>query len=108
MFLREALLGIQIRYMRENRVLNCIKEDEGEDPESVVKEFLHKKEFLQAILSNSNVYTVSDREDSDASALIAKFGFFKDKIMVGKILDGTKIGINDQFPKEIVEWHKVL
>ena len=38
--MRDALLDIQTRSMRENLVLIGIQEKEGEVPENVVKEFL--------------------------------------------------------------------
>lgn len=62
--LRDALLDIQTRSMRENLVLTGIQEKEGEVPESVVREFLLPALQIprEAITkSNLNVYTHSDR-----------------------------------------------
>jgi hypothetical protein len=113
--LKECLLDIQTRSMRENLVLTGIQEKEGEVPESVVREFLfaalqipHK--VIDKIQLES-VHRLGQRGQRYERPIVAKFASFKDKIMVkslGKRLAGTKIGMNDQFPKEIAERRKVL
>ena len=104
--LREALLDIQTRSMRENMVLTSIQE-KREVPESVVREFLLTAlQIPRKVVDKihlERVHRFGQRVQRYEHPIVAKFASFKDKIMVkslGKRLAGTKIGMNDQFPKE--------
>jgi hypothetical protein len=101
--------------MRENLVLTGIQEKEREVPESIVREFLRTalqipREAIDKI-QLEHVHCFGQRGQRYDHPIVAKFASFKDKIMtkiLGKRLAGTKIGMNDQFPKEIAERRKVL
>lgn len=97
--LREALLDIQTRSMRENLALTGIQE---KVPECVVREFLLTALHIprEAIdkIQLEHVHRFGQRAQRYERPIVAKFASFKDKIMVkslGKRLAGTQIGMND-------------
>jgi hypothetical protein len=56
-------------------------------------------------IQHKHIHRFRQRWQRYGRPIVAKFAFFKDKIMVkslGKRLAGMKIGMNDQFPKEVL------
>ncbi len=103
--------------MRDNLVFSGIPESAEEDPEATVKTFI--KTYLK--LPEDTVENICFERVHRMGAkkpgaprprpIVAKFGYFKQKEQVksrGRELKGTDFGVNDQFPKEILERRKIL
>ena len=78
-------------------VLTGIQEKEGDVPEGVVREFLLTvlQILHQAVdkIQLERVHRFGQRGETHECSIVAKFAFFKDKIMVeslGTKLDGAK------------------
>ncbi|MGH0157142.1 UNVERIFIED_CONTAM: hypothetical protein FKN15_043799 [Acipenser sinensis] len=115
--LKNTLLDVQSRSMRDNLIFKGIKEDKAEDTEAVVKDFMMKEvkipvDQVQSI-SFHRVHRLGGNLTNSTTprAIVAKFEHFKQKEMVknkGRELQGTNSGMNDQFPREIMELRKKL
>ncbi|XP_072573290.1 uncharacterized protein [Paramormyrops kingsleyae] len=115
--IKEAVLDLQARSMRDNLVFAGIPEAADENPETTVKNFIHKQLKLPAeTTSNITFHRVhrlgGKRPDGHRPRpIVAKFEHFKQKELVksrGRELKGTNFSVNDQFPKEILERRRVL
>lgn len=118
--LKESLLDIQCRNMRDNLIFSGIPEQIQDNPEQAIKDFMHSslklpKETVNNITfhrvhrlgSNNNKNTDNKRP----RPIIAKFEHYKQKDLVkskGKELRGTTFGLNDQFPREIQDRRRIL
>ncbi len=115
--IKETVIDLQARSMRDNLVFSGIPESAEEDPEATVKNFI--KTYLK--LPEDTVENICFERVHRMGAkkpgaprprpIVAKFGYFKQKEQVksrGRELKGTDFGVNDQFPKEILERRKIL
>ncbi len=115
--IKENVIDLQARSMRDNLVFSGIPESAEEDPEATVKNFI--KTYLK--LPEDTVENICFERVHRMGAkkpgaprprpIVAKFGYFKQKEQVksrGRELKGTDFGVNDQFPKEILERRKIL
>lgn len=112
--LHRELVDMKSRSMRSNLVFYNLPEQEKEDPFAVLRELLGTKMGID----ESNEIEIErahrlggKREDGKPRPIVAKFLRFQDKEYIRKsayLLKGTKIGIADQFPKEIAEARKKL
>jgi hypothetical protein len=91
--------------MRGNIAFYGIREEEREDIEAVLQDFLQRKFKLDYEISFKRVYRIGKwNEFSEYSRnIIAKFTCFKDRVSNQKKLRGTRICVNKQFPPEIEE-----
>lgn len=113
--LKETVLDLQTRSMRDNLIFSGLPETNNENPETVVKEFMKTQlkippETLRNITFH-RVHRFGKSTNASHRPIVAKFEHFQDKLLVkskGKELKGTKFGLNEQFPKEINERRKVL
>lgn len=115
--MKETILDIQARSMRDNLIFSGIAETTQESPEKTIKNFMQ----AQLKLSPDTVKRISfhsvhrigttDANSTRPRPIIAKFVHYQDKELVkrkGKELKGTRLGMNDHFPKEIQERRKAL
>ena len=118
--MKEAILVLQSRSMRDNLIFSGISEPPSgvtPDPERAVKEFMTTHLKIPSDKVNKITFhrvhrlgPVSKGRDRPRP-IIAKFEHFKQKEMVkqqGRELKGTDFGMNDQFPREIMERRKIL
>ena len=113
--LRETLLDVQCRSMRDNLIFTGIPEKTEEDPEKTVKNFMceHLKISENTVneISFHRVHRIGRKLNAYPRPIVAKFERYKQKELVrsrGRELKDTKFGLSDQFPKEIQERRKVL
>lgn len=115
--LKESIIDLQARSMRDNLVFAGIPEKADENPEETIKTFIHKELKLPLVTVNSigfhRVHRIGGkRPDSRRPRpIVAKFVSFKQKEQVkkqGRELKGTNFGVNDQFPKEILDRRRAL
>ena len=117
--LRERILDMQARSMRENLLFGGIEEDEAEknDPDNtktelVLKNFLKKDMGIAEDIKFHIVHRLRPRQDGKPRTIIAKFERRKDRDMVlksapGKLKD-TRYSVYEQFPTEIMERRNIL
>lgn len=115
--IREAIIDLQARSMRDNLVISGIPEQVDETPEETVKSFIQNQLKLPAEtvknISFHRVHRLGGRrqENQRPRPIVAKFEHFKQKELVkgrGRELRGTNFSVNDQFPREILDRRRVL
>ena len=112
--MKETLLDIQCRGMRDNLLFSGIKED-NDNSEDTVKHFMTKNlkmppEVVRDI-TFSRVHRLGKPVDGKTRQLIARFEHYKQKELVrsrGKELKGTSFWLNEHFPAEINDRRKIL
>ena len=107
--LQRELVDMKSRSMRSNLVFYNLPEKEKDDPFAVLRELLEET----MAIDKSNQIEIErahrfdgKRDDGKPRPIVAKFLRYQDKECIRKsayLLKGTKIGIADQFPKEIAE-----
>ncbi|KAJ8340751.1 hypothetical protein SKAU_G00353840 [Synaphobranchus kaupii] len=112
--MKQTVLNLQALSMRDNLVFTGIPEQTADDPEKAVKEFMTKQLKLPTETVNNITFhrlgpknTINNRP----RPIIAKFEHYKQKQQVqrqGRQLKGTDFGLNDQYPKEIMQRRKQL
>lgn len=117
--LRERLIDVQGRSMRENLLFGGIGEDENEknDPdnihtERVLQTFIKDKLEISDKIEFHVVHRLRPRRDGKPRTIIAKFEKRKDKDRVLKAapikLRETPFSIYEQYPNEIMERRNIL
>jgi hypothetical protein len=106
--LQHFVIDLKARSTRDNLVCYGIREEEREDIEAVLREFLQRKFKLVYEISFECVHRIGKwNELSEYSRnIITKFTYFKDRVSAPKKLRGTRICVNEQFPPEIEEQKK--
>lgn len=116
-YLKGTVLDLQARSMRDNLVFSGIPEQAEEDPEKTVVEFItkHLKLPTETVknITFQRVHRLGGKKSDSGRPrpIVAKFDHFKQKMLVksrGRELRGTHFGVNDQFPKEILDRRRVL
>ena len=126
--LKEKILEVQCRSMKYNLIFSGIKEEEGEDCEQVLRDFIRKELRVKSKMDFKNVHRIGpkpkptqrgQRRDHGAGArdndrprsIIAKFIYHSDIVTLKKSarnLKGKDYWINEQFPAEVEEKRKKL
>ena len=109
---------MQCRSMRENLIFYKIREDENEElsTEDILKKFIMDEMKVEGEMLFERVHRISrSKKTQDGTIIpcpiIAKFSYFKQKEQVWKVsfsLKGSKSGVSEQFPQEIIEQRKRL
>ncbi|CAG2253852.1 unnamed protein product [Mytilus edulis] len=113
--LRNKVIDLQCRSMKNNLVFTGIQESEHENTEQVVKDFIRKELHISDWIELGNVH----RFGSGARAgkrgrprpIVTRFIFYKDLARVLSNtyrLKGKSFGVNQQFPDEIEQARKSL
>ncbi|KAK3746094.1 hypothetical protein QZH41_004619 [Actinostola sp. cb2023] len=109
--LHEDLLDLRVCSMKSNLVFYNLPEEEKEDPFSVVQKVLEKMEMNSSGIEIERAHRLGKKVDSKTRPIIAKFRRYQDKEYIRQrayMLKGSKIGIAEQFLKEIAERRKLL
>ncbi|KAL7382699.1 hypothetical protein ABVT39_026726 [Epinephelus coioides] len=115
--MKEKMLQMTSRSMRENLIFSGIPETPGEDAETTLRQFFIKElrmdvEMVKTIQFDHVHRMQSSREHQEKPRLlVTKFVRFKDKPVVksfSKRLAGKPFGLNDKFPPEIVARRRKL
>lgn len=118
--LKESILDIQCRSMRDNLVFSGLPEQTQDNPEQAIKDFMHStlkipKETVNNI-TFQRVHRLGSNNNKNFDTkrprpIVAKFEHYKQKELVkskGKELRGTTFGLNDQFPRVIQDRRRIL
>ena len=112
--LQSEIVDIRARSMRSNPILYNLPEKEKEDPFKTVRNLFSVKMKIdenQEIEIERAHRIEGKRDDGKPRPIVVKFLCCQDKEYVRKsayLLKGTRIGIVEQFPKEIAETRKRL
>lgn len=127
----EKVIDLQCRSMRDNLVFTGIPEPEpattdrmgedkqdapkteAEDVEKTLQTFLKTEMGFEDDIACERVHRMGrPRRDNQPRAIVAKFTRYKDRESVRKAapskLRGKTFGVNEQFPREIMEDRKLL
>ncbi|KAJ8406885.1 hypothetical protein AAFF_G00291610 [Aldrovandia affinis] len=112
--IKNTLLDVQCREMRDNLIFSGIREDNG-NPEKMVRDFMSNKLKLSPEMVRditfSRVHRMGRPVDGKFRPIITRFEHYKHKELVkrrGKELKGTSLWLNDHFPAEINDRRKKL
>ena len=118
--LKETVLDLQARSMRDNLIFTGIPEHADRSPaeaESALRAFLTDKMKIPPDTAKHITFHHVHRlgpirpDNKNPRPIIAKVEHYKHKELIkgyGKELRGTRHGVNDQYPREILERRKVL
>lgn len=112
--LQSSVTDLKARSMRENLVFAGIPEDNREDTEAVLQEFLQRKYKLDYEIPFERVHRMGkwNEFNEHPRKIIAKFTYFKDREFIrtraAQKLRGSRVWVNEQFPPEIEEKRKKL
>lgn len=115
--IKATLLDLQCRSMRDNLIFSGIPEQNPDDPEGALKEFMEtslklpKQTVDQITFHRVHRLTPKVNKANNPAPIKAKFEHYKHKEIIksrGKLLKGSNFGMNDQFPKEIQQQRKIL
>lgn len=112
--LRERHLDLQTRSMRENLIFSGIpetsKNEESEETGIIIKHFMTNELKLTNPVDFVRAHRFG-KADKNPRPIVCRFKTYSDRELVRKsatALKGTKYGISEQFPKEIIDRRKVL
>ncbi|VDI82834.1 Hypothetical predicted protein, partial [Mytilus galloprovincialis] len=119
MELKEKLLEVQSRSMRENLLFGGILEDPREkddydniETETVLKKFIKEKLKINEEIKFHIVHRLRPRKDAKPRTIVAKFESRKDRNKVLRAapakLKETSFSVFEQYPYEMVERRNVL
>ncbi|XP_062619728.1 uncharacterized protein LOC134281270 [Saccostrea cucullata] len=112
--LRESMIDLKARSMRDNLIFSGIWEEKNEDTEAVLQEFIYRKFKPGYEISFERVHRMGKWSEFNEYPrnIVAKFSFFKDREFIRtrapQKLSGTRIWVNEQYPPEIEEKRKKL
>ena len=112
--LQRELVDMKSHSMRSNLVFYNLPEQGKDDPFAVLRELLGKTMAIDESneIEIERAHRIGEkRDDGKPRPIVAKFLRYQDKEYIRKsayLLKGTKIGIADQFPREIAEARKKL
>ena len=113
----EKTVDLEDRSRRNNVIFYNIKEQEGEDCDSIITGFLKSHGFFRPdyILEIDRAHRLgrkrSNNDGQRPRPIIVRFSFFKDKDLIikkGKLFKGTEVSASEDFSKVTVELHKKL
>ncbi|KAK3082855.1 hypothetical protein FSP39_007224 [Pinctada imbricata] len=114
--LNDQQLDLQTRSMRDNLIFYGIEEKDGENCESVLKEFIADVLKVEQRVEFHRVHRMGRKIHGKIRPIVAKFVQFKEREVVRKSVytslagndENKKYGINEQFPRIINERRKKL
>lgn len=113
--MKETILDIQTRSMRNNLIFSGLPEHPSENPEALIKDFLKTQLKLSPDIVNHitfhRVHHLGPRNSKSLRPIVAKLEHYKHKELIkskGKEPKDTQYRLNDQFPREINKGHKTL
>ena len=113
----EKAVDLEDRSRRNNVIFYNIKEQEGEDCDTLITGLLKAQGFFRPdyILEIDRAHRLGrkrvDNEGQRPRPIIVRFNFFKDKDLIikkGKLFKGTEVAASEDFSKITVETHKKL
>ena len=113
--LEEDILDLKCRSMRDNLLFIGIPEEEEEDCEELLTNFVHDKMRVRKDIEFERVHRIG-RKPHNTNArprnIVAKFSRFKDRELVRRqaplTLKGSNFYVQEQFPPEVEQRRKSL
>lgn len=112
--LKEQVLDLQTRSMRDNLIIFELEEHDKEDTEKKVLQFFEDMLHIEHASNNIKIeraHRLGPRSQKKKRPVVVKFSSFKDRECIRKHsnqLRGTKYSIAEQFPREILDRRKAL
>ena len=114
--LRDKIVDIQARSMRDNLLFFNIPENDKENTTELIHELLESKMEIKEARSNVKIdrsHRIGRKREDQRKPrpIVVKFNFHQDREHVrlnAKKLKGTNIGVSEQFPEEIERIRKTL
>ena len=110
--LQEAVIDNKCRSMRNNLLLHGVAEQKEEKCEDIIRQFAQQKLAINAdTIEIERCHRIGKYQPGKCRPIVTRFLRFKDKETIKKAsykLKGTKFGLGDQFPKEIIARRAVL
>ena len=113
--MKETILDIQTRPMRDNLIFSGIPETTPDNPGPYIQNFMKTQLKLPPdIVSNitfHRIHRLGKVQKDKIRPIIVKFEHYQHKELLkskGKLLKDTNFGMNDQYPREINEGRKAL
>lgn len=125
-YVREEILDLKCRSMRDNLLFHGLPEENDENCELIVQNFIHNVMKIEKEIVFERVHRIGRRPTYSAAVndgtsltgnrkprtIVARFSHFKDRERVRfaapKTLKGTEYSVYEQFPVEIEERRKLL
>ena len=113
--MKEAILDLQCRSMKNNLVFHGIPEMVSENTEETLRKFFKDQLKIDKFIEIGNTHRFGKKGNYDGKQkhrpIVARYIYHKDLRMVlsaGPQLKGTSYGINQQYPPEIEERRRKL
>lgn len=115
--IKESILDLQARSMRDNLIFSGIPEADTDTPEKFVQDFMITQLKIHPETAKNitfhRVHRLGGKKvgNNRPRPIVAKFEHYKHKELVqkqGRQLKGTNFGMNDQYPREILDRRKRL
>ena len=114
--LRDKIIDLQARSMRDNLLFFNMPENEGENTTEIIHDLLESKMGMEDARSKVKIdrsHRIRKKRvgNNRPRPIVVKFNYHQDREYVrinAKKLKGTKIGISEQYPEEIESTRKTL
>ena len=109
--LREDVLDLKCRSMKNNLIFTGLYRIRDEDTEELLRSFLYKELGIQYDIQFGNVHRFKTRGDNRRAPIVARFIYRRDfeyVLSIAHRLKGKPYGIREQFPAEIEQRRKKL
>lgn len=108
--MKEAVLNVETRSMRNNLVFYNIPEEEQEDCEDKLTNCIRHEMKIEVVSSDfARVHRMGAKRGGSIRPIVARFQSFKKKEVVRKaapVLKGKRFGVSEQYPREIADKRK--
>ncbi|ESO85267.1 hypothetical protein LOTGIDRAFT_167841 [Lottia gigantea] len=104
------MVDLQCRSMKNNLIFNGIHEERDEDTEYKIRDFIYNILRIDQKIEFGNVHRFGKVKAGKQRPIVARFIYYRDLTLVkrnGYRLEGTKYGINEQFPA-VIEPYPVI
>lgn len=109
--LRDTVEDLQCRSMKNNLIFHGLRENDHEDTEGKLRDFIYYELDIGKDLALGNVHRIGKRAFGKNRPIIARFIYHNDWQLVkdsAHRLRGTHFGINEQFPAAVEDRRKLL
>ena len=109
----QDLLKLQTHSMKYNLIFEGLNETEGENTETVIKEFIKTELKIENEISFQNVHRLRKTQDRTPRAILARFTRYSDHDLVIKAVPENLRGkhyykVYQQYPRDIADRRKGL
>ncbi|KAL5007073.1 hypothetical protein ScPMuIL_015879 [Solemya velum] len=109
--LKAAVTDLQCRSMKNNLIFLGLKENNSENTEQLLRDFLYHELEIDQRIEFGNVHRFGRRNAGKSRPIVARFLYHMDLVMVKENtykLRGTPFSVNEQFPAVIEDQRKKL